>query len=234
MSRFDCNIDSPSCTLPANTGESAPSGGGGGGASNIHIITSTSEWTTEQANVNNGDTVIITGTGDYTISTDFTRVDFVATTGTIIVGGIHVGCNFRASTVKFQGIFAISESVVTAETVEISGSGTNSGYFAIGTTVSCARVDYKKTGNAISIDPGATIKCMDFYGTGTADIVNDGTIQAQFLTSTIRNQGIVTVTNQNFSSSNLTIKNRAGNSTTITKNTGNTLMVLSTTIIVNA
>ena len=28
MSRFDCNVDSPSCTIPENTGESATGGSG--------------------------------------------------------------------------------------------------------------------------------------------------------------------------------------------------------------
>ena len=60
MSRFDCNIDSPSCTIPENTGESAPSGGGGG-TSSVHIIDSIASMNTYGSGTI-GDTIVIPST----------------------------------------------------------------------------------------------------------------------------------------------------------------------------
>lgn len=99
MARFDCNIDSPSCTLPANTGESAESGGVSGGGGGAHEVSTAAEWTALSSTVRPGDTVTFSGSDYYTISDKEGLNIILNNTGSIFLNNLY-GCSIKESVTR--------------------------------------------------------------------------------------------------------------------------------------
>lgn len=266
MAKFNCNIEDPSCSLPADTGESASGGGGGAstlndltdvntsgvsngqviaydgnnwtpstsGSSNVVTIANTTEWASKQSTIVTGDTVLITGTGDYSITEWFTGVDFkCTTTANIILDSNPMNnCSIRCVNleIKADSTFILQFNNFLAQTITITGGSALLMYSCV---LRCTRIDYQKTSSRPNFDAASSVICQDFYGTGTADVSNQGHIRAKFITTTVRNEGEITVTNQNFGSSQFVVKSFNGATTTVTKSSGTTLKVVNETLVVN-
>lgn len=235
MSRFDCNIDSPSCSLPENTGESAPSGGGG--TSNVHTITSTSEWATKEADINSGDTVVFTGNGTYTMSGIKLGITFIVTSFADLefVGGsaLTIMTHQNTSDIKLDGTY--KNCTINAYSIKCDGFSLLSIEHS---TVNCDRFYLNKQAGTTTIQAGTKLQADQIYGNGTNDLTNYGCIKTNEWRAgsqiEVRNGGDFLVCRGLFSSYPLQVNDSTDTTSTVYKNTGSILHVINETVITNS
>ena len=236
MSRFDCNIDSPSCTIPANTGESAESGGGGG-ASNVHTITSTSDWTAKEAGIASGDTVVFTGSGTYTMSGVKIGITFIATSHAdlVFVGGyaLTIKTYQNTSDVTLNGNY--KNCTVNAFSIKFDGTILSSIEYS---TIHCNRIYLNKQSGNITVYAGAKIQTDTIFGTGTSNLINYGCVKTKDWRAgssvEVQSGGELLIYNGTFSSFPLQVNDSTNVTSVVYKNTGSLLHIMNETVVTNS
>ena len=227
MARFDCNIDSPSCTLPANTGESAESGGGGG----AHEVSTAAEWTALSATVQPGDTITFSGSDYYTIANKHGLNIIINNTGSIFLENLSA-CNIKETSASWSATKNVycdgTFFQCTFNLNDITANGIQNISFH-SCTINVLRVDFDSASINLTLYNGTSLVADRIENASSSSIINSSgnlTVGIVNPINRIENAGVLNIYNTNFTSNNLDVYEVGGVTLITTKTSGTVLKVI--------